>query len=133
MHVFRNFRHVPAIRRLMKYHVDPVERSSDRSAVANIAFNEFGFRIDPAGLSEPVCIRLEVVQDSNLPTLANQEIGQMRSDQAGSAGNERASSVRVAGHGDYNRFLAVSSTKNFRVSGATSASAWSDNNSPHKR
>src|SRR5437764_829682 len=93
MHVFRNLRHVPAVSSLVKHDPDLVERSGDRFAVAKIAFNKLGFRIDPGGFAAAVSVRFKIIQDTHLPTLTDEKIGNVRSDQTCATGDERAFSI----------------------------------------
>ena len=70
VHVFRNLGHVAAVGCLVKDNVDLVERRGDRFPVADVAFDGFGFGIDPRWLSSAMRIRLKIIEHANLQSFA---------------------------------------------------------------
>src|ERR1041385_5946363 len=88
VHELRHLRHVTAIRRLMEENVNLVERGPDGVAVAQIAAPEFGVFVQPGRLTMAMRLRLELVQSPDGPPFSHEEIDQVRSDQAGTTGNE---------------------------------------------
>ena len=90
MHVFRDLRHVTAVRGLVKNNVDPIERGSNRIAIPHVALDEFRLGIYPCRLSAAVRLRLEIIQRANLPTFAHEKIDNVRADQTRGAGDECA-------------------------------------------
>src|SRR5438093_291784 len=54
MHKFRDLRHVPAVRGLVKKHVDASERSGNRIVIPHVALDEFRLGIYPCRLSASV-------------------------------------------------------------------------------
>src|SRR5438094_9516101 len=90
MHKFRDLRHVPAVRGLVKNHVDASERSGNRIAIPHVALDEFSLGIYPCRLSAAVRLRLEIIQSAHLPTLAHEKIDNVRADQTRGASDECA-------------------------------------------
>ena len=90
MHIFRDLRHVTAVRGLVKNNVDPIERGSNRIAIPHVALDEFGLGIYPCRLSAAVRLRLEIIQRAHLPTFAHEKIDNMRADQTRGASDECA-------------------------------------------
>jgi hypothetical protein len=58
--------------------------------VAQIPAPEFGLFVKPCRLTTAMRLRLKIVQYPDGPTFSDEEIDQMRADQAGTTGNERA-------------------------------------------
>ena len=94
--VLGNFGHVAAVRALVEDHVDVRHRRADRRPVGQVAPHELGLRIDPGGFAVPVGLGFEVVQDPDGPAFADEEVGDVGTDQAGPAGDEGA--FCVGGH-----------------------------------
>ena len=90
MNVLHDLRHVTAVGRLVKDDVDLVERGSDSFAIAQIAFHEFDPLVNPSWPAAAVSLRFEIVEHANFPTFAHKQISDVRSNQASTAGNERA-------------------------------------------
>jgi hypothetical protein len=90
MHIFHNFRHVTAIRGLVKNNVYPIERGSNRIAIPHVTLDEFRVGIYPGRLSAAVRLRLEIIQRAHLPTFAHEKIDNMRPDQTRGASDECA-------------------------------------------
>ena len=90
VHIFRDLRHVTAVRGLVKNNVDPIERSSNRIAIPHVALDEFRLGIYPCRLSAAVGLRLEIIQRANLPTFAHEKIDNVRADQTRGASDECA-------------------------------------------
>ena len=93
VNVFRDLRHVAAVGRLVKDDVDLVERGRDGFAIAQVALNEFRLLVNPRRFAATVRLRLQIVEHANFPAFSHQQIGNVRSDQAGSAGDKCAFSV----------------------------------------
>ena len=91
--VLRHLRHVAAVRRLVEDHVDTVEGREDGGAVADVADAELGAVRKPGGRAAAVGLRLQVVQDADRPALAEQQVHDVRADQAGAARDERAATA----------------------------------------
>src|SRR4029077_520880 len=90
MHVFRDLRHITAVRGLVKNNVDLIERGSNRIAIPHVAQDEFRLGIYPCRLSAAVRLRLEIIQRAHLPAFAHKKIDNMRADQTRSASDECA-------------------------------------------
>src|SRR6266567_4669392 len=90
MHKFRDLRHVPAVRGLVKNNVDPIERGSNRIPISHVALDEFSLGIYPCRLSAAVRLRLEIIQRAHLPTFAHEKIDNVRADQTRGASDECA-------------------------------------------
>ena len=97
MHILGDLRHVAAVGRLVEDDVDAIERGGDVGAFAHVALHELRVLIHPGGFAELVRVRLEVIENADAPAFAHEQIGQMRSDQARAAGDQRAFSVFVVG------------------------------------
>src|SRR5262249_56895160 len=72
VHIFRDLRHVTAIRGLVKNAVDPVKRGSNRLSLPHVALDEFGLGIYPIRLSAALLLRLEIIPGPNAATFAPQ-------------------------------------------------------------
>src|SRR5204863_8916424 len=125
VHKFRDLRHVPAVRGLVKNNLDPIERGSNRIAVSHVALDQFGLGVYPCRLSAAVRLRLEIIQRAHLPTFAHEKIDNVRADQTRSASDECALHFIPPCHSKL--------AKNSRVCGAISADVVSVSNSLHKR
>ena len=90
MHKFRDLRHVPAVRGLVKNNLDPIERGSNRIAIPHVALDEFRLGIYPCRPSAAVRLRLEIIQSAHLPTFAHEKIDNVRADQTRGASDECA-------------------------------------------
>ena len=56
----------------MKDDVDLIERGGDRLTIAQVAFNEFNAVRYPRRLSAPVRLRLQIIENSDLPSFAHE-------------------------------------------------------------
>src|SRR2546423_820845 len=74
MAVLRDLGHVAAIGRLVKHHVDVAQHVGDRGAIADVGRAELGRRGHPGWLAVAVRLRLQVIEDANLPALAQQQV-----------------------------------------------------------
>src|SRR4029079_6050242 len=94
--VFCDFRHVAAVRRLVEHYVDVTQGGADRFAVGHVALDELDLVRDPGWFAFAMGLRLEVIQDAHCPPFASQEIGQVRTNQSGTARDQ--GSFRVGLH-----------------------------------
>src|SRR5581483_135003 len=90
VHVFRDLGHVTAVGRLVKDDVDLIQSGGDRCAIPDVALDKFRAFVDPRRLAAFVRVRLEIIEYANLPAFAHEKIDNVRTDQAGAAGNESA-------------------------------------------
>ena len=90
MHIFRDLWHVTAVRGLVKNDVNPVQRGGNRIPIPDVALDEFGVGIYPCRLSAAVCLRLEIIQRTHLPTFAHEKIENVRADQTRGPGDKCA-------------------------------------------
>ncbi len=77
VNVFRDLGHVATVSRLVKYHVNLVERGGDGVAIAHIAFDKFDVLVDPGRFAAPMRLRLEIVEHAHRPAFANKQIGKV--------------------------------------------------------
>src|SRR5438874_540275 len=73
----------------MKNDVDLIERGRDDFAIAQIAFDKLHFWIDPIRFAAFVRVRLQIVEHANIPTIAHEQIGDVRSNESSAARHER--------------------------------------------
>ena len=104
--VLRHLRHIAAVGRLVEDDVDVLECGEHRCRVLHIALHEFGGGINPAWAAELVGIGLEVVEDADTPAFADEEVGDVRPDEARASGDKRA--LLVSSHDGYANGLVVS-------------------------
>jgi hypothetical protein len=71
----------------MKNDVYVIERGCDCIAIAQITFDELRLFINSWWLSSPVRLRLEIIKRAHLPAFAHEEIDNVRTNQARSAGD----------------------------------------------
>ena len=80
MNIFRNLGHVPAVSGLVKDDVDLIQRGGDRFAIADVAFDEFHFRVDPSRLAAAMRLWFEIIEHPNVPAFVHEQIGNVRPD-----------------------------------------------------
>src|SRR5438045_3850460 len=88
MHIFRDLRHIAAIRSLVKNNVDPVQGSRNSIAIPHVALDEFRFWIYPCWFSAPMCLRLQIIQSAHLPTFAHEKVYNVGTNQTCGASDE---------------------------------------------
>ena len=71
----------------MKNYVDIPQGILNSPAITQIALYKFGIPVDPRWFPSLVRIWLKVVEDSHPPAFAHEQIGDVRTDQARSAGD----------------------------------------------
>jgi hypothetical protein len=69
--VLRHLRHIATVGSLVKDDVDIQQRRMHRLVILHVALAELGRRIDPWRLAILVRLRFEVIEDSNLPAVAD--------------------------------------------------------------
>ncbi len=74
-HIFRDLRHVTAVRRLMKHDVDVAQSSGDSLPIGNIAFAELDVIANPGRFAFSVRLRLKIIENPNPPAFAFQQVG----------------------------------------------------------
>ena len=74
----------------MKDDVDLIERDGNCLTIAQVAFNEFHVVPYPCRLYAPVRLRLQIIEGSDLPPFAHEQIRDVRTYQAGTPCDERA-------------------------------------------
>ena len=62
----------------MKNDIDICEHSRNRFSIAQIALNEFRTVIDPGWFAALVRVRLNVVENANLPPFTYEQVHKMR-------------------------------------------------------
>jgi hypothetical protein len=70
-----------------------VQRVRDGFSIGQIAFDELDVVPDPRRLAAPMRLRLEVIENPDLPAFSLQRLGHMRTNQAGTAGNQSSFSL----------------------------------------
>ena len=75
----------------MKDYVDAVESGTDGIAIADISFDELDRCRNPGWFPAAVGVRLEIIEHANFPAFGDEQIGEMRADEARATGNKRAS------------------------------------------
>ncbi len=88
--VLRHLGHVAAVGRLVEDDVDILKGGVHRGVVLNLTLPEVSGGIDPGGLAELVGLWLKIVEDADRPTLTEEQIDDVRADESGAAGDERA-------------------------------------------
>ena len=56
----------------MKNNVDLVERGRDRVSIAHVTFDKFRGRIDPRWFAALMRVRLDIIEHTNFPSLAQE-------------------------------------------------------------
>ena len=79
----------------MKNDINVLQRSKNGSVVLNVALDKFSGSIHPFRLSKLVCLRLQVVEDTNTPTFADEQVNDMGTDETCATGNQRTFLVRT--------------------------------------
>src|SRR6185437_1648652 len=97
--VLRHLRHVAAVGRLVEDDVDVLQRGQHRCGILHVAVHELGGGVDPRRLAKFVRVGLEVVEDANAPSFANQQVDNVRADKARASGDESA--LLVSSHDGY--------------------------------
>ncbi len=95
-HVLGHLGHVAAVGGLVEDDVDVLEGGEHGVVVLDFALAELGGGIDPGGLAELVGVGLEIVEDADGPAFGEQEVDDVRADEACASGDEGA--LLVCGH-----------------------------------
>jgi hypothetical protein len=74
----------------MKDDINARERADHSRAVAYVAFDELGLRVDPCGSAFAVRVRLKVIEYAHAVAFTQQEIDEVRADESRAARHERA-------------------------------------------
>src|SRR6266481_4209215 len=90
MDVLRDLGHVSAVSSLVKHDVDLVERGADRFTIAHVALHEFHVIRYPRGFSPAMRLRFKVIKDSDAPSFTHEQVCDVRTNQASTAGDECA-------------------------------------------
>jgi hypothetical protein len=70
--------------------VNVLKRGAHGFLVLHVALAKLGPGVNPRRLAELVRVGLQIVEDADGPALANEQVNNVRSDEPGAAGNQRA-------------------------------------------
>jgi len=90
VHVFRNLRHVTAVGGLVEDDVDIAQGVGHGRPIAHIALQKLDLIGNPGRLAATMRLWFEIVEHADLPSVGHEQVGDVRTDEAGPARDESA-------------------------------------------